>query len=332
MVKRSPDDVCESWKGENGFTQFLANMGRKPKPRRCYSLQRRDKSQGYSPENCFWKKDRPSYAKHEYEGEKYTIGELAFITGKSPSTLRSRIKSGMTVAEAVNTTSTRGKIYTAFGEKKTWEQWMRDPRRPAAAPETIRQRIVVEKWSFQKAFTHDYAFLPEKYEAFGESKTLAEWLQDPRCGTGNTYHSLRKRLKKCNTSQDNEKAISVDLRTFEEYEAFGEKKTIREWANDGRCRVNVKLLRHRLYSNWEPERAITHPEQQMPLYRAFGEEKTMSEWLKDKRRVVSSRVTITARLKRNWSFEKAITTPVDKKSISKSLYTRPESGIIGISR
>lgn len=40
-------------------------------------------------------------------------------------------------------------------------------------------------------------------------------------------------------------------------EAFGERKTLSEWAEDGRCRVNQYTLRKRLVRGWEPESAIT---------------------------------------------------------------------------
>lgn len=43
--------VCEEWKGPNGFTQFLADMGQRPEG---YTLDRMDGDKGYSPDNCRW--------------------------------------------------------------------------------------------------------------------------------------------------------------------------------------------------------------------------------------------------------------------------------------
>ncbi len=39
-------------------------------------------------------------------------------------------------------------------------------------------------------------------------------------------------------------------------EAFGERKTLMEWAEDDRCSVSYHALRMRLKAGWPPERAI----------------------------------------------------------------------------
>lgn len=41
--------------------------------------------------------------------------------------------------------------------------------------------------------------------------------------------------------------------------AFGERKAISEWAEDGRCKVSQQGLRARIYRGWEPQEALETP-------------------------------------------------------------------------
>jgi hypothetical protein len=43
--------VCERWLGENGFVNFLMDMGPRPQDK---SLDRINVEGGYSPDNCRW--------------------------------------------------------------------------------------------------------------------------------------------------------------------------------------------------------------------------------------------------------------------------------------
>jgi len=46
--------VCAQWTGKDGFKHFFAALGRKPKSKRLYSLERINNELGYTPENCKW--------------------------------------------------------------------------------------------------------------------------------------------------------------------------------------------------------------------------------------------------------------------------------------
>ena len=49
-------EVCARWKGENGFANFLADMGERPEGSRKYewSIDRIDSDRDYEPGNCRW--------------------------------------------------------------------------------------------------------------------------------------------------------------------------------------------------------------------------------------------------------------------------------------
>jgi len=44
--------------------------------------------------------------------------------------------------------------------------------------------------------------------------------------------------------------------------AFGEEKSVNAWANDSRCVVSDKVIKHRLDNKWKPELAIITPRNQ----------------------------------------------------------------------
>ena len=86
--------VCHRW--ENSFTDFLADMGKRPS--KSFTLDRVDNDAGYSPHNCQWatpkKQGRNKRSTHliSYNGEQQSIGEWARRLGMVKSTLARRLK------------------------------------------------------------------------------------------------------------------------------------------------------------------------------------------------------------------------------------------------
>jgi hypothetical protein len=95
--------------------------------------------------------------------------------------------------------------------------------------------------------------------AFGETKTLSEWADDPRARA--VYGVIEVRIRKF--SWDAETAISTPSAPFTFHEAvsaFDETKPLMEWSRDPRCRVTYCTLYRRILKHgWDAETAITRP-------------------------------------------------------------------------
>lgn len=103
--------VCDRWRGENGFVNFLDDVGLKPSPE--HSLGRIDNDGPYSPENCRWE-DRFQQARNTrrthrltHNGVTKTITEWSRDLGLSETGIHTRLKNGWTLERALSTPRTR---------------------------------------------------------------------------------------------------------------------------------------------------------------------------------------------------------------------------------
>ncbi len=103
--------VCERWLGEQGFVNFLADMG--PRPSDEHSVDREDNDGNYEPSNCYWATDteqannKSSNRKMTYNGETLNQAEWCRRTGIHQATMNNRLKSGWTDEEAIGTPTRR---------------------------------------------------------------------------------------------------------------------------------------------------------------------------------------------------------------------------------
>lgn len=104
--------ICERW---DNFAAFLEDMGDCPKD---YSLERKDNSLGYSPENCVWAsgaaqaRNRSITVWIEYEGQKRCLADWASLLGISPASLKGRIKRwGLAIALSTPKQASTGKKF-----------------------------------------------------------------------------------------------------------------------------------------------------------------------------------------------------------------------------
>lgn len=96
-------DVCEEWRDYTKFREWSLSNGYKEG----LSLDRKDNSLGYSPDNCRWielKEQNSNKTNNRiltYRGISHTITEWTRITGLNWSTIDRRLKAGKTVGQAL---------------------------------------------------------------------------------------------------------------------------------------------------------------------------------------------------------------------------------------
>lgn len=96
--------VCERW---HDFTNFLADMGKKPSPR--HTIERIENNGNYEPGNCRWEsakeqnRNRSDNRLVTYLGWEMTIAEACERTGISRNAVDARLRRGWTPERAVTT-------------------------------------------------------------------------------------------------------------------------------------------------------------------------------------------------------------------------------------
>lgn len=120
--------VCDRWIGENGFWNFVNDMGPRPDG---YSIDRIDVDGDYCPENCRWSSvkeqsyNRRNNLRFNIDGKEYNTEDAAAMLKKNPETLRKRIRAGFSANDIVSSSNIRrqskkvlcvetGKIYKSI--------------------------------------------------------------------------------------------------------------------------------------------------------------------------------------------------------------------------
>lgn len=94
--------VCQRWR--DSFASFYADMGPCPAG---LTLERVDVTKGYEPGNCIWadlqtqQNNRTDTRRVEFEGELYTLANLARQCGVKAATLRRRVRLGYSIEDAL---------------------------------------------------------------------------------------------------------------------------------------------------------------------------------------------------------------------------------------
>ena len=101
----------------------------------------------------------------------------------------------------------------------------------------------------------------KSYLAFGEKKTAKEWAADPWCVV-----SLKTLYSRLTLGWAVEKALSQPPQVVRDTTstAFGESKTLSQWAKDPRCTVPSPSFFGRVRLGWGVEKAMTTPLMRSP--------------------------------------------------------------------
>lgn len=98
--------VCRRWMGDNGFQNFLRDLGKRPSGT---TLERIKNDKGYSPKNCRWatrkeqSRNQRSNVWLRIDGVRYCLRDACEHFGMNYSTARKRIRLGWSVRAAVMT-------------------------------------------------------------------------------------------------------------------------------------------------------------------------------------------------------------------------------------
>ncbi len=193
-------------------------------------------------------------------------------------------------------------ILTAFGQEQTRFEWAHDPRLSCRI-NTFYWRLD-RGWPCEAAVALNATDARRFYNAFGDRKSFLVWLADERCAVSasvlkqriDSGEGMETALMRPEEGSDSEEFDSRNGKYLRNYDhrhlhwAFGEKKTLRMWSADSRCRISLTLLKHRVTESHLPvEAAMIYLDNELTakLRWAFGERKRLSEWLVDPRLTVS---------------------------------------------
>ena len=97
--------VCGRWLGENGFSNFLADMGKRPSPK--YSIERKNVNGNYEPDNCCWAtkneqmRNRRDALKIVYKGKLVPLKMACEAESVNYYSARNRLQKGQNPLERI---------------------------------------------------------------------------------------------------------------------------------------------------------------------------------------------------------------------------------------
>jgi lambda repressor-like predicted transcriptional regulator len=141
--------VCDRWLGENGFVNFLSDIGERPSKK--HSIDRYPNRDGnYEPGNVRWATDieqannKSNNRWLTVNGEQDTLANWSRRSGTGVSTIKNRLKRGWSETDAVLHPSQKNKdkFTLTLGERtQTLAQWSAET---GLTISTIRRRMALQ--------------------------------------------------------------------------------------------------------------------------------------------------------------------------------------------
>ena len=139
---------------QKSFLSFLEHIGKRPTPK--HSLDRIDNSKGYEPGNLRWatqeqqSNNQRSNRKLTHNGKTQTQAQWAKELGIKQGTLSLRLKSGMSIEQALVGANLKTVLIEFNGVTDSLSGWA---RRTGIRREALHKRIRVRGWSPEQALT-----------------------------------------------------------------------------------------------------------------------------------------------------------------------------------
>lgn len=150
-------------------------------------------------------------------------------------TFRQRLKT-RSIEDALAPEPRRGQKITINGKTKSLIEWVEESGVPLA---TVCARIS-RGWEPSEAIFTASTRRSRFYDAWGESKTFKDWVDDPRC----KIKSFKLFSRRIEEGYSVEESLSMSPRPV--YPGFGEEKTLQGWFEDPRCKVPFSTLCERV--------------------------------------------------------------------------------------
>lgn len=158
--------VCDRWRGEHGYENFLADMGRRPSPK--HSIDRKNNDGNYELGNCRWAttteqaNNRRNSRVLEFNGRAQTVTQWAREIGVVPGVLMYRLKLGWSVDRTLTEPyaprswgprrSRDGRdtdpVVEFRGLQKRATEWASEFGMP---PDVVRRRVYRDGWNIERA-------------------------------------------------------------------------------------------------------------------------------------------------------------------------------------